>query len=51
MENNVETILMILYESMVLPHLEYSAVLVCHVKKDIVGLERVQKKVARMARE
>uniref|UniRef100_A0A8C4XYG1 Reverse transcriptase domain-containing protein n=1 Tax=Gopherus evgoodei TaxID=1825980 RepID=A0A8C4XYG1_9SAUR len=50
-ENKTENILLPLYKSMVHPHLEYCVqMLPPHLKKDILALEKVQKRATKMIR-
>uniref|UniRef100_A0A452HI16 Reverse transcriptase domain-containing protein n=1 Tax=Gopherus agassizii TaxID=38772 RepID=A0A452HI16_9SAUR len=50
-ENKTENILLPLYKSMVCPHLEYCVQMWSpHLKKDILALEKVQKRATKMIR-
>uniref|UniRef100_K7F0M2 Reverse transcriptase domain-containing protein n=1 Tax=Pelodiscus sinensis TaxID=13735 RepID=K7F0M2_PELSI len=50
-ENKTQNILLPLYKTMVRPHLEYCVQMWSpHLKKDILALERVQKRAAKMIR-
>ncbi|CAM5165838.1 unnamed protein product [Natator depressus] len=50
-ENRTENIMLPLYKSMVRPHLEYSVQIWSpHLKKDILELEKVQKRATKMIR-
>ncbi|CAM5109632.1 unnamed protein product [Eretmochelys imbricata] len=49
-ENKMENILLPLYKSMVRPHPEYCIQMWSHLKKDILALEKVQRRATKMIR-